>query len=360
MTDGRRLSLRCGLQIEEPVAFAPLTNTQSHADGTLGEDELRWLRCRAEGGFRWISTCATYVSAEGKAWDGQLGIASDAHVAGLSRLSDVLAAAGAVRVVQLHHGGPLADLAPGGPLGAVDRPGGTRGATAADLARVVEAFTLGARRAERAGFSGVELHGANGYLFTHFLSPVENTRTDGYGGDLAGRARLLRETLRAVRREVSPGFAVGVRLSPVDLYVPRGLLLADSVQVAAWLVEDGADFIHLSLKDAAGPDPEDPEGPPVAAAFRAALPADVPIFAAGGIWTRADLTRAREAGVDVGVIGKAAIAHPDWPRLSLQPGWAPDRPPLDPERLRRGGAGEALLRSLVKCPGLLSGGAPPR
>ncbi len=356
----RSLTLPCGLTFSGPVALAPLTNLQSHADGTLSDVELNWLRMRAHGGFGWVSTCAAYVSEEGKAWPGQLGIATDAHEAALEPLAMALAEEDTAGVVQLHHAGPLAELAPGLRLGAVDVEGTQRGATEADLRRVVADFVAAARRAEGAGFDGVEIHGANGYLFTHFLSPVENTRTDAYGGDLEGRARLLRETLQAIRAAVSPAFAVGVRISPVDVWGRRGLVLEDSAQLVRWLADDGADFVHLSLADAAAPAPEDPDGPPVARVIRAALPAQVPLFVAGGITTQEDLERARQAGADIGVIGTAAIAHPDWPHVSLHEGWTPLARPWPVDHLRQAGVGEAFLDYLGRFPGMVEGGRPPR
>jgi 2,4-dienoyl-CoA reductase-like NADH-dependent reductase (Old Yellow Enzyme family) len=244
------------------VGLAPLTNLQSRPDGTLGEDELRWLERRARGGFQWLSTCAAYVSEQGRAWRGQLGAASEAHQQGLSRLGVALRQWSVLPILQLYHGGARATLAPervstGGPEGA-------RAATEVELAQVVVDYAAPARRAERARFAGVEIHGANGYLFTQFLAPRDNPRTDRYGGDQAGRARLLREAVRATRAAVSPGFAVGVRLSPVDTWDRRGLALADSLQVARWLVEDGADFIHLSLREAARTPPFEEGEVPVA------------------------------------------------------------------------------------------------
>lgn len=357
----RPLTLRCGLEVPQRIALAPLTNTQSEPDGTLGEQELQWLVRRARDGFRWISTCATFVSEEGHAWRGQLGIASDAHLPGLTRLAAALSEHGAAAVVQLHHGGAKADLAPERPLSTVD--GGKancRGATGDDIERVIADFVAAARRAEQAGFAGVEIHGANGYLFTQFLAPEDNPRTDAYGGDLAGRARFLRETLRAVRSSVSSGFAVGVRVSPVDVWSQRGLVLADGVQVGRWLAEDGADFVHLSLSDASGPPPHELEAGSVARAFRDALPEDVPILAAGGIWTREDARRATDAGVDVVVLGKAAMAHPDWPSASARPGWEPTRLPWTEEHLRSVDLGERFLDYIRNFSGMVEGGAPPR
>lgn len=353
------ITLPCGLEFISPIAFAPLTNVQSHADGTLSEVEFRWLLMRAQGGFEWLSTCATYVSDGGKAWDGQLGISSDAHLEGLTRLAAALREEGAKPFVQLHHGGPMANMAPTGPIAAMARDG-VRQATLDDLLHIKHDFVAAAQRAELAGFSGVELHGANGYLFTNFLSPVDNTRDDAYGDGLAGRALLLRETMRAVRAAVSPHFAVGVRLSPIDLFMARGILLKESLQTAKWLVEDGADFIHLSLQNALCTAPEDPKGPKILSAFRQALPGSVPLLAAGGIWTRADLEEVLEAGADIGVIGTAAIIHPDWPRVSLQAEWTPTRLPFPVAALRAAGVGEGLMGYLMKRPGFVQGGAPPR
>lgn len=352
------ISLPCGLILPNRMAVAPLTNIQSHPDGTLGDDELRWLVRRAKGGWGLVSTCAAYVSDEGRAWVGQLGAAADAHLPGLTRFATALKEAGGVPVVQLHHAGRKADAAPV-KLSTADGDG-VRGATQEDIDRVIRDFVDAARRCEEAGFLGVEIHGANGYLFTQFLAPADNPRTDAYGGDVAGRARFLRETMRAVRAAVSPSFAVGVRLSPVDTWAPRGIRLADSAQVCAWLAEDGADFIHLSLRDATSSPPQEDIATPVATAIRAALPANVPILAAGGVWTREDAQRALDVGVDVVVLGKAAIGNPDWPRESAAEGYAPVRNPYSVEHLRGVEVSQRFIDYITPFAGMIEGGAPAR
>ena len=163
---------------------------------------------------------------------------------------------------------------------------------------------------------------------------------------------------------MSPTFAVGVRISPIDIYGARGILLMESEQVARWLCEDGADFVHLSMSDLRLWPPEAPDGPPVCQAIRDAMDAvdpRVPLLAAGGIWTREDLEAAFALGVDVGVVGKAAIIHPDWPTRALeQTGWAPTRPPFPLADLRAAAASPRMLAYLHKFPGLIEGGAPPR
>ena len=219
-------------------------------------------------------TCAAHVAKDGQGWPGELGIFDDALLPGLTTLADALRQRGAVSMVQIFHGGLRADPAVSGAMPwSASAADGVREATEDDLARVDRASSPtrpGARR--RAGFDGVELHGAHGYLFTQFLSTEQNRRTDAWGGPLANRARLLREALRArARSRVGPSFTVGVRLSPENFGNAKGLDLDESVQTARWLADDGADFIHLSLWRALEPTAKRPGEHPLPI-FRAALP----------------------------------------------------------------------------------------
>lgn len=356
----RPLTLRGGATLPNRAALAPLTNTQSHDDGTLGDDELHWLEARAAGGFGFVATCAAYLHPGGKAWQGQLGVADDAHLPGLTRLAAAVKAHGAFASVQLHHGGVQAALAPDGQRIAPAAGNGARAATEDDLTTVVMATVAAAQRAAAAGFDGVEIHGANGYLFTQFLAPADNPRTDRWGGDLEGRARLLRATMQLVRAHVPEGFAVGVRLSPVDTWAQRGLVLEDGVQVAKWMADDGADWVHLSLRSAWGPPPFEDTPTPVARAVRDALPDDVPVMAAGGIRTADDVQRALDAGVDLPAVGKAAIGYPDWPRRVADPSWTPAATPWSRAMLHDAAVSDRFLTYLERFAGLVEGGRPAR
>lgn len=337
------LKLRCGVVLPNTFALAPLTNTQSNIDGTLHDNEFKWLVRRA-GKFGLISTCATFVSEEGHAWKGQLGIAEDKYLPGLTRLAKAIKSAGSVSMVQLHHGGEKAELAPQKISSSESE--NVRAATQADIARIVEDFVRAACRAEQAGFDGVEVHGANGYIFTQFLATAMNKRTDEYGGNIENRARFLRETVQAIRKEVSNSFMVNVRISPVDFYIKRGLYLVDSIKVASWLAEDGVDIIHLSLRDAKGPGPFESDTTPVVTAIRNNVPLDVKIASAGGIWTRTDAEDTIKAGADVLVLGKSAIIHPDWVELSKKPDFTPYLPPWDTESLHQVDVSENFVKYL--------------
>lgn len=357
----QKCRFRNGMQSRSSIALAPLTNTQSHSDGRLSDAEFDWLLRRARGGFGIIETCAAYVSEEGKAWDGQLGIANDSHDEGLKRLALALRGEGACSLVQLYHGGSEAVLAPEAKLSTTDNEEkNIRGATLEDIQRVKNDFVQAALRAQKAGFDGVEIHGANGYLFTQFLAPSTNGREDAYGGDLAGRARFLRETVCDILDAVSEEFIVGVRISPVDAWDQRGLLLREGIQLGQWLADDGIDFLHLSLSRIAKPPRYEPNEEIVVKAFRDALPKDLPIFGVGGVWTKEDAEEGKKAGADVLVIGRAAIGNPDWPRDFLNEGFEPVRIPWTEEHLQSVAVSESFITYLKYFPGFVVGGRATR
>ncbi len=351
------LALRSGFTLPNRIAMAPLTNNQSNSDGTLHEDEFRWLTRRG-GHFGLVSTCATFVSQEGRAWEGQLGISDDKHLPGLTRLAKTLTSTGSVPIVQLHHAGKKAELA--SQKLSSDDTEDARAATQADISRIVKEFSTAAQRAEKAGFAGVEIHGANGYLFTQFLAPQDNHRQDTYGGDIENRARFLRETVQAVRAETSHNFIVAVRISPVDTWDQRGLVMADSIKLVKWLAEDGVDIIHLSLRDASGPAPFENSSIPVVRLIRDAVSPEVKIAVAGGIRTREDAQKVEIAGADIIALGKVSIVHPDWPVASKKDNFSPKSQPWEPEYLRQVSVGPAFIKYLQRIPGLVVGGKPPR
>lgn len=328
-------TLRSGAVVPNRIALAPMTNGQSHADGTLGDDELTWLARCADGGFGLIETCAAYVGLDGKAWDGELGVDRDDDLPGLTRLAARLQRHGGLALVQLFHGGVRATRRLSGEqvwsasVWHEDAPTfeTPRAATEADLTRVIAQFADAAERCQRAGFAGVELHGAHGYLLCQFLSATMNPRTDGWGGDLVGRARLIREVTRAVRARCGDRFTLGVRLSLEDRGSARGLDLDDSLQVARWLADDGVDFVHASLWNSAANTAKRPTEHPVPL-LRAALPREVAVIACGQLWTADEAEALLARGADLIALGRAAICNPEWPIAAQQPGWEPKRPPL--------------------------------
>jgi 2,4-dienoyl-CoA reductase-like NADH-dependent reductase (Old Yellow Enzyme family) len=311
------LSLRPGVVARNRVWLAPLTNMQSHPDGTCSEHEERFLGMRADGGFGLVETCAAYVAQDGKAWPGELGVHDDAMVPGLTRLAARIHAGGALASVQLFHGGLRASSTVSGEptwsASAYEEPGlvTPRAASEEDFERVLGDFAAAARRCARAGFDAVELHGAHGYLLSQMQSTVYNRRTDRWGGSLENRARLIREVTRTVRA-VAPSLVLAVRLSPEDFGQAKGIDLDETIQLARWLVEDGMEVLHLSLwrSSVATRKRPDAHATPL---FREAVGPRVRIVVAGGVWSREDADRQLAHGADAVALGRAAIANHDWP-----------------------------------------------
>ncbi|MEO0322407.1 MAG: NADH:flavin oxidoreductase [Myxococcota bacterium] len=325
--------------------LAPLTNTQSYADGTISADELRFLTLRARGGFGVVMTCAMHVQANGQGFPGQLGIYADAHVPGLTRLAKAIHEHGGVAYAQLFHGGMRANAELTGEAlvsATAQQRKGARALTRVEVEALRDAFIAAALRAERAGFDGVELHGAHGYVLAQFLSPTINTRDDDYGGDLAGRARLLREVLEGVRAACRPDFTVGVRLSGERF----GITLAEMRALCAELLADARlDYLDLSLWDSfKEPAEEEHQGRSLMSYFTDLERGDVRLGVAGQIMSGADVRRALGAGADFVCLGRAAILHHDFPRrLEADRDFAARALPVSAATLREEGLGDAFV-----------------
>lgn len=345
-----------GLTLRNRTLLAPMTNGQSNDDGTLGADEFAWLESRARGGFGGIVSCAAHVVGNAQAWQGQLGVFSDDHVEGLAQLAGALRREGCASFAQLFHGGVRSPSRLNSDRQPVSASAYTlavpnfevpRALEDSEIQEIVEAFAQAARRCWKAGFSGVEIHGANGYLLTQFLSAQSNLRTDDWGGSLENRARFARAILRAIKKQVPEGFVVGMRLSPENVGAETGLLLSESLQVARWLAEDGLDFLHLSLGDCRKlPVENAEEGVAVVTRFREALPAKVALATSGNIWTSEDARDALALGADLVSLGRAAIANPAWPLHAAKNGFMPDRLPMTPEDLTARAVGPAFVTLL--------------
>jgi len=334
-----------GPDMKNRFMLAPLTNQQSHDDGTLSDDEFRWLVMRAEGGFGMTMTCASHVQANGRGFTGQLGCYSDQHVEGLARLARAITSHGSLAIVQLHHAGmrspaELIGAAPVAPFD--DDVTGARALTTEEVAEVVESFVLAAARVQRAGFDGVELHGAHGYLLCQFLDATHNHRDDQYGGSSENRSRIFFEIIAAIRARCGEDFHLGVRLSPERFDVAT----VDILELYQRLVACGdVDLIDLSLwnvfKEAID---EEFAGQPLLELFTGLERGSTRLAAAGRIYSGGDVNRALASGVDVVDIGRAAITNHDFPnRVRGDATFAMRTLPVPAEVLRSEGMGEEFL-----------------
>jgi len=205
----------------------------------------------AQGGVGLIISGHAYVCREGQAGPKQLGVYDDELIPGLEDLARAVHQYGSKTVMQLAHAGltaaaDLTGMTPLAPSNLQDlHPSAHKEMTAADIRKAVRAFAAGAARAQKAGFDGVQIHAAHGYLLSQFLSPYFNRRKDDYGGSIQNRARVLLEVLQAIRSTVGDSFPILIKINCRDFH-DNGLELADSVQTGIMLAEGGIDAIELS------------------------------------------------------------------------------------------------------------------
>lgn len=350
------LTFAHGRAMRNRLMLAPLTNLQSHADGTMSQDEFHWLTLRAQGGFGLTMTCAAHVQRIGQGFPGQMGIWSDAHLPGLTRLAAAIKAAGSVAVAQLHHAGyrspkALIGTQPVGPSD--DEASGSRGLSTAEVEQVVEDFILAAVRARTAGFDGVEIHGAHSYILCQFLSAGLNRRTDRYGGSAENRGAIIVEILKGVRERCGPDFLLGLRLSPerFDLDLREIADFAQAVMSAGLI-----DFLDMSLWDAfKEPADEAYKGRTLMSYFTELDRGEVRLGVAGKIMSGADARAMLEAGADFVLLGRAAILHHDWPhRVEMDPDFTPISLPVTREHLRHEGLGPAFVDYMATWKGFVT------
>ena len=303
------------------------------------------LGSRAVGGAGLVMTEGTAVTSEGRITPSDLGIWSDEHVEGHRRIAEFIASQGAVAGIQIAHAGRKASRVPpwetdpsqtqGRPLSCDEGGWHPIGASAlafdkgytvpteltqAGIDQAVQAFVDAAKRADAAGYRWLEVHAAHGYLLHSFNSPIANHRTDGYGQSLEGRCRITREVARAVRAAWPDDKVLAFRLSYTD-WAEGGWTQEQTIQLARWLKEDGADLIDVS-SGGNTPRPNVKPGPgyqvPGAEAVRRG--AEIPVATVGWI-DNAEQADAilRDGRADMVMVAREMLRDPYWPlRAAVQ------------------------------------------
>jgi 2,4-dienoyl-CoA reductase-like NADH-dependent reductase (Old Yellow Enzyme family) len=220
-------------------------------DGACTPKLIDLMVALAKGGLGLVISSHAYVCPEGQAGPWQIGVYNDALAPGLEAMAKAVHDNGGKIVIQLAHAGYFANakltgqmpMAPSNVAGFSKSP--RKEMTVEDIRDVVKAYGAAAKRAQNAGFDGVQIHAAHGYLLSQFLSPAFNRRNDAYGGDIRNRARALVEVLQQIRQAVGREYPVLVKMNCRD-FIENGLEAEDSLEVGAMLEAEGIDAIELS------------------------------------------------------------------------------------------------------------------
>lgn len=252
------------ITLKNRLVMPPMAISKADEHGKVTASTLEYYDEKSAGGYIGLIIAEhSYVSPEGKASNGQLSISDDSDIAGLQQIVSVVHKNGTKIMAQLNHAGNSTTTAITGmeqiSASAVQLPEGSLGArhrkapsqlpkemSVSDIDKVIEYFTQAARRAKAAGFDGVEIHAAHGYLLNQFYSPLTNKRTDAYtGSSIHGRIKLHLEIIHEIRNAVGNDYPIGLRLGACD-YMDGGSTIEDSVLAAKEFENTGIDFIDIS------------------------------------------------------------------------------------------------------------------
>lgn len=316
------------LLLKNRLVMPPMATSKAEADGRVSQAILDYYAEKSLGGYiSLIIIEHSFITPEGRASEKQLSVAEDKVIAPLKELADLIRKNGSKAVMQINHAGSAAPpesigMAPVAPSPVANPRKGEivpRELSTNDIKDIVKGFQLAARRVQEAGFDGVEIHAAHGYLLNQFLSPLTNKRTDEYGGDILNRIRIHLEVIKAVREAVGESYPLLLRLGASD-YIDGGTSLEDSQRAAREFEKAGVDILDISggflgytIPGAAG------QGyfAPLTEAIKKVV--SIPVILTGGI-TEAQAAEQLLAGrkADLIGVGRAILKDSDWAKNAIE------------------------------------------
>ncbi len=314
------------LEISGRIIMPPMGTYKCDENGLVTEEVIEYYRERAKNPHvGLIITEHTYIDLKGKAKAHQMSIAEDDTIPGLTRLVDAIHEQGTKVFAQLNFAGSASPrevtgsepLAPSSILLPVTPRMGDeilpKEMTKQDIQEVVQNFVDAAGRAKKAGYDGIEIHSAHGYLLNQFYSPLTNQRTDEYGGTLENRLLIHREVIRAVRREVGDDYPISVRLGGYD-DMPGGNTLKDAVAAAKIIAAEGIELLSVTggmCRFVRKGHTEPGYFRDMAEAIRKEI--SVPVLLTGGIKTLEDAQKlVEDDSSDFVGVGRPLLAKADW------------------------------------------------
>lgn len=323
------LLLKKGIHIKNRIVMAPMTTWAGNDDFTISDEEVEWYKKRVKGVGLVITGC-THVAPEGIGFTREFAAYDDRFIPSLTKLATVAKSEGAPAILQIFHAGNKAipELSPDKVVVSASAIKSEvtpftppallvpKALTENEILDIIQSFGATTRRAIEAGFDGIEIHGAHGFLNQNFLSPMFNQRTDKWGGTIENRLRFSREVVREIRRVVAEyadrPFIVGFRISPEEL-PEEGLRLRDSMALIDCLINEQVDYLHFSLFQVLSQKPlGSNSSKTIATVLTSYIGNRIPVIAAGQITTPAEAELALQSGLDMVAIGRSMVINPDW------------------------------------------------
>lgn len=313
-----------GISLKNRLVMAPMTNFSSNEDGTVSDAEVKYYARRSKGVSMVVTAC-TYVTRDGKGFQGEFGADTDEMIPSLRKLASAIKGEGAKAVLQIFHGGRECppDLVPNGEIVSASDVQSERNSAKApralsdvEIEAIISAFGDTTRRAIEAGFDGVEIHGANGYLIQQFFSPHSNRRDDKWGGTVERRMAfplaIVDEVKRVTAEHAKDPFIIGYRFSPEEPETP-GITMADTLQLIDSLADKKLDYLHVSLNDFwSKPRRGVEDDRSRMEIILERIGSKVPVIGVGSLYSAEDVIEAFETGVPLLALGRELIIDPDW------------------------------------------------
>lgn len=313
-----------GITIKNRVVMAPMTTWSSNDDYTVSDEEVKYYKKRVNGVGLVITGC-THVQPNGIGFTHEFAAYDDKFIPSLRKLADAAKSGGAPALLQIFHAGnkALPSLTPNGEVvssSAVETEATAfapsvlpRELSHDEIIEVIHAFGETTRRAIEAGFDGVEIHGAHGFLLQNFFSPFFNRREDKWGGSLENRLRfplaVIQEMKNVIKNHATKPFILGYRISPEE---NGGYGMEDAYELIDHLVEQGLDYIHVSLDDVSSKPRGIAHGKTRLELIVEHVNDRVPVMAAGSMVTADDVASALDKGLSLAAVGHTLIMNPDW------------------------------------------------
>ena len=321
-----------GVSIKNRITMPPMTTWASNDDYTISDEEVAYYERRVKGVGLVITGC-TRVAANGIGFTHEYASYDDQFIPGLKRLADAAKSGGALAVMQIFHAGNKAvssliadhDVVSSSAIVSEKTPFITALETPRELSEreileLIKAFGESTRRAVEAGFDGIEIHGAHGFLLQNFFSPLVNQRTDKWGGSLENRLRfavgVVEEIKNVIARYAAKPFLLGFRISPEEVQ-ENGLKLKDTYSLIDKLIELDVDYLHFSLFNILSQKPiNSTDDTPITQVLTSYINNRVPVIAAGQVSTPEQAGKALELGLSLVGVGHGLVINPDWVELA--------------------------------------------